>query len=68
TADVVEELLHKTEPASAGSGIGLKNVHDRIMLYFGGQYGVLIQSEPDEGTCIRLHLPASQYNDGEENE
>lgn len=66
TKDVVDKLLN--EGASAkGSGIGLKNVHERIMLYFGDEYGVLIESEPDEGTCIRLHLPAVPYNEKGEN-
>ena len=41
-----------------GSGIGVRNVHQRIQLTFGRQYGLTIQSEPDEGTLVRIHLPA----------
>jgi Predicted signal transduction protein with a C-terminal ATPase domain len=44
-----------------GSGIGLKNVQERIQLYFGDQYGLAIFSEPDEGTTARIHLPAKPY-------
>lgn len=40
-----------------GSGIGLKNVQERIQLYFGSEYGLKIYSEPDEGTTARIHLP-----------
>lgn len=40
-----------------GSGIGLKNVQERIQLYFGREYGLVILSEPDEGTTVRIHLP-----------
>ena len=40
-----------------GSGIGLRNVHQRIQLSFGKKYGLEIQSEPDEGTVVRIHLP-----------
>ena len=48
------ERVHKK-----GSGVGLVNVHQRIRLYFGEDYGLEIQSEPDEGTCVRIHLPKS---------
>ncbi|GLC81092.1 sensor histidine kinase [Lacrimispora brassicae] len=44
-----------------GSGIGVKNVNERIKLYFGEKYGLAIESEPDEGTVILIHLPAAPY-------
>ena len=44
-----------------GSGIGVKNVNERIKLYFGEDYGVRIESEPDEGMTIIIHLPAKEY-------
>ncbi len=44
-----------------GSGVGLVNVHNRIRLRFGERYGLRIKSEPDEGTRIRIHLPAVPY-------
>jgi len=40
-----------------GSGIGLKNVDQRIKLYFGEQYGLQIKSEADVGTKVTIHLP-----------
>ena len=40
-----------------GSGIGVKNVNERIKLYFGEDYGITIDSEPDEGTKLTIHLP-----------
>lgn len=40
-----------------GSGIGLRNVDQRIKLYFGEDYGLLIKSEPDVGTKVTIHLP-----------
>ncbi|MCF0147453.1 MAG: sensor histidine kinase [Clostridium sp.] len=45
-----------------GSGIGLRNVHERIKLYFGNEYGLEVYSEPDEGTTIRIHMPAIEFN------
>ena len=45
---------------SKGSGIGIRNVHQRIQLYFGEKYGLEITSEPDEGTMVRIHLPKTE--------
>ena len=70
--DVVERLLTappQPGPQSTGkrgSGIGLRNVQERIRLYFGSDYGVTIQSEPDEGTMVTLRLPAVPYGEMEE--
>lgn len=56
--EVVDGLLtDDSRIRSRGSGIGLRNVHQRIQLYFGAGYGLEIESEPDEGTVVRIHLP-----------
>lgn len=59
--EVLERLLDERHPLtrSKGSGIGVRNVHRRLQLTFGSQYGLEFQSEPDEGTLVRIHLPAS---------
>lgn len=44
------------------SGIGVKNVHERIKLLYGNAYGVHISSNPGEGTHIRLVLPVIEPN------
>lgn len=59
-------LLEDTETRSKGSGIGLRNVHQRIQLYFGWDYGLEIVSEPDEGTTVRIHLPKTEQTASEE--
>lgn len=46
-----------------GSGIGVKNVDERIRLYFGEHFGLHIQSEPDDGTTIEIHLPSISYQE-----
>lgn len=46
-----------------GSGVGLRNVQERIQLVFGEAYGLRIHSEPDEGTCVEIHLPAISYEE-----
>ncbi|MDF1496138.1 sensor histidine kinase [Caproiciproducens sp. CPB-2] len=57
-----------TKVRGKGSGIGLKNVKERIQLYFGSEYGLAIYSEPDEGTTARIHLPLKTMEEAEENE
>ncbi|MGE9970407.1 histidine kinase [Candidatus Pseudoscillospira sp. SGI.172] len=71
TPQVVEGLLAGSPAAEPrvpgrGSGIGLKNVQDRIRLYFGAQYGVTIDSEPDAGTLVTLHMPTVPFGEMEE--
>ena len=70
TKEQVEGLLTgETRSASKkGSGIGVKNVNERIRLYFGEDYGLEIFSEPDEGTAIQICLPAVPYEELSEKE
>ena len=58
--EVAESLLDADRPAihTRGSGIGVRNVHQRIRLTFGKEYGLTIWSEPDEGTKVTIRLPA----------
>lgn len=61
--EVADKLLtHESRSKGKGSGVGLKNVQERIQLYFGKEYGLSILSEPDEGTLIRIHLPCIEIN------
>ena len=63
TQEQVENLFAAAEhvPSRRGSGIGVRNVNERIKLYFGKEYGLVIDSEPDEGTTVTAHLPAVAY-------
>lgn len=58
--EMVERLLDQSyaaAPGTKGSGIGLRNVHQRIRLTFGEEYGLAIHSEPDAGTTVCIRLP-----------
>lgn len=50
------EAIWKTDTNSK-SGIGIKNVNDRIRIYFGEKYGLNIISELDEGTRVEIRMP-----------
>lgn len=64
TEDTVSRLLVGNQHVRGhGSGVGLINVHTRIQLRFGKDYGLEIESAPDEGTTVRIHLPFIEYSD-----
>jgi two-component system sensor histidine kinase YesM len=58
-----EEVLREFEAhinnaqTRTDTSVGLKNVHQRIRLYFGDAYGISIFSKENEGTRVVLNLP-----------
>ena len=48
--------LLQNEPSDR-TGIGIKNVNDRLRIYFGPGYGLSIDSVPDEGTTVTIRMP-----------
>lgn len=40
-------------------GYGIKNVHERIQLFYGKEYGIRVYSQPDRGTRVEITLPLS---------
>lgn len=61
--ETVEALLKENNRIrKRGSGVGLLNVHNRVRLRFGSTYGLEIESQPDEGTTVRIHLPDIAYS------
>lgn len=55
TGEQCRKILSKER--SDSSGIGVKNVNDRLRIYFGEKYGLTIKSELDCGTEITVRLP-----------
>ena len=49
----------KKSRSSSGNGIGLKNIHDRIRLAFGDDYGLRVDSRIGFGTTVSVDLPYS---------
>ncbi|MBB3111316.1 two-component system sensor histidine kinase YesM [Paenibacillus phyllosphaerae] len=52
-----DALPDSTSNSHLFTGIGIRNVHARILLIYGKDYGVSIQSRPGEGTKIMIRLP-----------
>ena len=40
-------------------GYGMRNVHERIRLFYGDEYGLSVHSEIDKGTTITVCIPAN---------
>lgn len=55
TEEQVKELF--INDGTDHHGIGVKNVNDRIKIYFGEKYGITVRSELDEGTCVVIRIP-----------
>ena len=44
------------------SGIGIRNVHERIQMIYGEEYGVEITSNKGEGTKVKVELPIQKLD------
>ena len=55
--ETIDKLYHSFQDGVVSNSVGLKNIYQRIMIYYGGKAQMLIESEPDEGTTIILKEP-----------
>ena len=55
TEEQIAAIMQKEQ--SDHAGIGIKNVNDRLTIYFGPAYGIRIESEPDQGTSVFIRMP-----------
>ena len=55
TDEQIAAIMRKDR--SDRAGIGIKNVNDRLTIYFGPAYGIHIKSEPDRGTSVFIRMP-----------
>ncbi len=56
-------LTDSSRKPQHGSGVGLINVDSRIRILFGKEYGLSVNSEPDEGTEVSIRIPAVPYTE-----
>ncbi|RED64799.1 two-component system sensor histidine kinase YesM [Cohnella lupini] len=52
-------LLLPSPNPKEGRGVGVRNVHERLQLYFGTQYGLTYKSALGEGTTVYIRIPKS---------
>lgn len=59
-----ERLQEVLKPGvGSGNGVGMSNVHERLIGYYGEEYGLRIESEPNVGTTVTMHLPLTFIDD-----
>jgi len=52
----MKEIPYPSQYVAMG-GYGIRNVHEKIQLSYGSEYGVKIRSVPDEGTTVTITIP-----------
>ena len=56
----MEEEKAATIITRHSKGYGIRNVNERIQLYYGEQYQLTVKSKVNEGTCITVCIPARE--------
>ncbi len=56
-SEIRASLSHKMS-----DGFGLRTVHQRIQIFFGGEYGLSVESTPDTGTRITVTIPIQTFD------
>lgn len=59
-AEIRQELERHEE---SGRMFGLRSVHSRLRFLYGPDYGITIESKPDEGTTIQVRYPVEERTD-----
>lgn len=55
--ELLERILYTDCGTTTLSGVGLKNINERVKLLYGSEYGLTITSEVGKGTLAKLVLP-----------
>lgn len=59
------QIFEKRETDRRRNGVGVLNVHERIRLYYGKEYGLTFESVRDVGTKVEIHIPYMEVKAGE---
>lgn len=54
--------LFESDVKDSFSGLGMRNVHERIRLHYGEAFGLYIASKEGEGTRVEVHLPIINHS------
>nr|WP_090714352.1 sensor histidine kinase [Paenibacillus typhae] len=56
--ETLNTILSGGGKSGSGSGVGVRNVNERIGLYYGREFGLAFESELEEGTTVTIVFPA----------
>lgn len=59
----INEILKKVRSANTQSSVGIRNVYQRLTLYYGDKADLEIHSQLDEMTLVRLLIPLPEEED-----
>lgn len=55
--DMEKKMEYENTKQMKFSGIGIQNIDERIKIQYGGEYGVLVNSNVNIGTVVNIRLP-----------
>ena len=67
TKEQLSKIFEKRETDTRKNGVGVLNVHERIQLYHGKEYGLIFSSKEGQGTTVEVHIPWEEGGTGHEN-
>lgn len=67
-ANTLRNILSSSQSNPSRAGVGIANVHQRIQLYFGMNYGLSYESELNEGTTAIVTIPAIHLDERDNKE
>lgn len=56
----IDKLYESFKDGAVSNSVGLKNIYQRVMIYYGGDAEMRIESELDEGTTITIREPLNK--------
>ena len=57
-AHILEKPAPDAKKPRKSARVGVYNVHNRLQLYYGKEYGLSYESAPGQGTCVYVAVPA----------
>jgi two-component system sensor histidine kinase YesM len=63
--NLIDGLLNKPYRSAEQRGFGLRNVHERLKMYYGEGYGLEITSTINSGTSVVVRIPFCQVENAE---
>ena len=67
TEEQLSKIFEKRKTDTRKNGVGVLNVHERIQLYYGKEYGLRFSSKEGRGTTVEVHIPWEEGGAGHEN-
>ena len=55
--------MNKNGGTGTRLSFGIYNVDERIKLFFGNEYGLVLESKEGAGTAVRIEIPARSFGE-----